>query len=178
MDTDFILSFFSGNQYWQQQGQCSDYQQQHPQAGSYSSPGSPDSNSLQSPSSPPAAATTSCSAAPLTPPPSYNLEVASTTDLCGHFSQHSVNPKKSDGSGRECKNCLARSTPLWRRDAEGNYLCNACGLYFKMNGSNRPLVKPKNSRVVSLLFGLKLCHQSFGCLLTFFLRQAFFTDFR
>jgi len=49
--------------------------------------------------------------------------------------------------GRECKNCLAKSTPLWRRDAEGNYLCNACGLYFKMNGSNRPLVKPKNSRV-------------------------------
>ena len=31
----------------------------------------------------------------------------------------------------------------------GNYLCNACGLYHKMNGTNRPLVKPKNSRVSS-----------------------------
>ena len=51
--------------------------------------------------------------------------------------------------GRNCRNCNATSTPLWRRDSEGNYLCNACGLYFKMNGTDRPLVKPKNSRVVS-----------------------------
>jgi len=42
---------------------------------------------------------------------------------------------------------MATSTPLWRRDGLGNYLCNACGLYYKMNGTNRPLVKPKNSRV-------------------------------
>jgi uncharacterized Zn finger protein (UPF0148 family) len=49
--------------------------------------------------------------------------------------------------GRHCRNCNAVSTPLWRRDSQGNYLCNACGLYFKMNGTDRPLVKPKNSRV-------------------------------
>jgi GATA-binding protein len=38
-----------------------------------------------------------------------------------------------------CTNCQTTNTPLWRRDPEGQPLCNACGLFFKLHGVVRPL---------------------------------------
>ena len=37
-----------------------------------------------------------------------------------------------------CSNCGAISTPLWRRSAADELLCNACGLYLKLHKSHRP----------------------------------------
>lgn len=36
------------------------------------------------------------------------------------------------------------TTTLWRRNNEGEPVCNACGLYFKLHGVNRPLAMRKD----------------------------------
>jgi GATA-binding protein len=38
-----------------------------------------------------------------------------------------------------CSNCSTTKTPLWRRDPDGQPLCNACGLFLKLHGVVRPL---------------------------------------
>lgn len=37
-----------------------------------------------------------------------------------------------------CSNCNTTVTPLWRRGVDGSYLCNACGLYYKIHKKHRP----------------------------------------
>lgn len=50
---------------------------------------------------------------------------------------HEFNSKVSDDN-IICTNCQATTTPLWRRDATGKTICNACGLYYKLHHVHRP----------------------------------------
>lgn len=43
-----------------------------------------------------------------------------------------------------CQNCQTTTTPLWRRDAEGHTICNACGLYYKLHNKHRPTKMKKS----------------------------------
>ncbi|RMZ79014.1 hypothetical protein DV737_g3648, partial [Chaetothyriales sp. CBS 132003] len=53
----------------------------------------------------------------------------------------SPGPKNTDQNGvpTTCTNCFTQTTPLWRRNPEGQPLCNACGLFLKLHGVVRPL---------------------------------------
>ncbi|KAL9558891.1 hypothetical protein MBANPS3_000668 [Mucor bainieri] len=44
-----------------------------------------------------------------------------------------------NASENTCSNCGTTNTPLWRRNLDGNPLCNACGLFLKLHGKVRPL---------------------------------------
>lgn len=46
---------------------------------------------------------------------------------------------KLPGGITKCSNCATTTTPLWRRNPEGQPLCNACGLFLKLHGVVRPL---------------------------------------
>jgi GATA-binding protein, other eukaryote len=43
-----------------------------------------------------------------------------------------------------CANCSTTTTPLWRRDEEGNTICNACGLYYKLHNVQRPVTMKRS----------------------------------
>lgn len=53
-------------------------------------------------------------------------------------STNQKNAPTSDGT-TTCTNCHTTNTPLWRRNPEGQPLCNACGLFLKLHGVVRPL---------------------------------------
>ncbi|OMH85624.1 Nitrogen regulatory protein NUT1 [Zancudomyces culisetae] len=54
---------------------------------------------------------------------------------------HSESSNRRNGEEKtRCSNCNTEKTPLWRRDnSSGKPLCNACGLFYKLHGVNRPM---------------------------------------
>ncbi|KAG7210428.1 hypothetical protein KM043_011960 [Ampulex compressa] len=50
--------------------------------------------------------------------------------------------KKVDMS---CTNCGTMTTTIWRRNMKGEMVCNACGLYYKLHGVNRPVTMRRDT---------------------------------
>lgn len=71
---------------------------------------------------------------PSSPPGSKH---GSTTNLQG--AANNGNGQGDGGAPTTCTNCFTQTTPLWRRNPEGQPLCNACGLFLKLHGVVRPL---------------------------------------
>ncbi|KAJ7806610.1 hypothetical protein B0H14DRAFT_2875410, partial [Mycena olivaceomarginata] len=44
------------------------------------------------------------------------------------------------GDGPQCSHCFSRMTSVWRRNKDGEQVCNACGVYYRVNGRERPLL--------------------------------------
>ena len=65
-----------------------------------------------------------------------------TSSLCVLFDPI-LQQSHSRRVGLQCANCHTTTTTLWRRNNEGEPVCNACGLYFKLHGVNRPLSMKK-----------------------------------
>lgn len=53
----------------------------------------------------------------------------------GSKNSQSMNTKRMDLS---CTNCGTQTTTIWRRNVKGEMVCNACGLYYKLHGVDRP----------------------------------------
>ncbi|KAJ8074053.1 hypothetical protein PM082_012345 [Marasmius tenuissimus] len=49
-----------------------------------------------------------------------------------------------DGNGPECSHCHTHNTSVWRRSKTGEQLCNACGVYSRLRGRDRPLSLKRN----------------------------------
>uniref|UniRef100_A0A182PMG7 GATA-type domain-containing protein n=1 Tax=Anopheles epiroticus TaxID=199890 RepID=A0A182PMG7_9DIPT len=52
--------------------------------------------------------------------------------------QQSPQQQNSQQKDMSCTNCGTTTTTIWRRNIRGEMVCNACGLYFKLHGVNRP----------------------------------------
>lgn len=51
----------------------------------------------------------------------------------------------------QCANCKTKTTPLWRKTNQGDVLCNACGLFYKLHGILRPVNPSQAANNVSYM---------------------------
>lgn len=88
-----------------------------------------------------------------------------TSDLffffCVFFSSSLFQRRR--GSGVFCANCLTTKTSLWRKNANGGYVCNACGLYQKLHSVGRTCWFVQKKGVIQLSWATVVLP---GCVIT------------
>ncbi|XP_064204500.1 zinc finger transcription factor Trps1 isoform X1 [Anguilla rostrata] len=77
-------------------------------------------------------------------------QYSTTTDSKSNKEESQSLLRRRRGSGVFCANCLTTKTSLWRKNANGGYVCNACGLYQKLHSTPRPLniIKQNNGEQI------------------------------
>ncbi|KAG6369838.1 hypothetical protein JVT61DRAFT_13395 [Boletus reticuloceps] len=70
--------------------------------------------------------------------PAPRQEVVDVLGGSPRYMRHTTQLSGAVGTA-QCYNCHTTATPLWRKDDEGKTVCNACGLYYKLHGSARPI---------------------------------------
>lgn len=68
-----------------------------------------------------------------------NTNTNTDMDMDKEERESSMTEHKRKENETICTNCSTNKTPLWRRDYDGNVLCNACGLFLKLHGTARPI---------------------------------------
>lgn len=53
-------------------------------------------------------------------------------------------------AGTSCANCKTTTTTLWRRNQNGEPVCNACGLYYKLHNVSTTMLIDFNKTFIAL----------------------------
>uniref|UniRef100_F1L5T3 Box A-binding factor n=1 Tax=Ascaris suum TaxID=6253 RepID=F1L5T3_ASCSU len=91
--------------------------------------------------------THTCSRASTTPPATEDnnnepVERQPFYDMIDETVTNRTEGEESGGGGASmsrCSNCMTTKTTAWRRDQLGKLVCNACGLYYRLHRTNRPV---------------------------------------
>uniref|UniRef100_A0A8R1HTS2 GATA-type domain-containing protein n=1 Tax=Caenorhabditis japonica TaxID=281687 RepID=A0A8R1HTS2_CAEJA len=80
------------------------------------------------------------------PPEAPTVKVAKSSKKSSSSVRSSQNAGASASrrQGLICSNCNGTNTTLWRRNADGDPVCNACGLYYKLHHIARPTSMKKD----------------------------------
>ncbi|KAJ8665287.1 hypothetical protein QAD02_006949 [Eretmocerus hayati] len=69
--------------------------------------------------------------------------------MCGEQQQGIVAGSNGNSMSKKvdmsCTNCGTMTTTIWRRNMKGEMVCNACGLYYKLHGVNRPVTMRRDT---------------------------------